>query len=71
VRLGPAGSAEGGGLGLPIARWIAEQHGGTLHLDPHGETSSRFIVTLPLDTPQPIAAADSDMDREAVQDAAT
>ena len=70
VRLGPAGSAEGGGLGLPIARWIAEQHGGTLHLDPHGEISSRFIVRLPLDTPQSVAAADSDLDREAVQDAA-
>ncbi len=71
VRLGPAGSAEGGGLGLPIARWIAEQHGGTLHLDAHGETSSRFIVILPLDTPQPVAAADSNMERAGVQEAAS
>ena len=30
VRLNPAGSSGGGGLGLPIARWIAEAHGGSV-----------------------------------------
>jgi heavy metal sensor kinase len=48
VRLDPARSAEsGGGLGLPIARWIAEQHHGTLSLDP-SPRGCVFVVRLPL-----------------------
>ncbi len=47
VRLDPSRSAEsGGGLGLPIARWIAEQHHGTLTLDP-SRCGSVFVVRLP------------------------
>jgi two-component system OmpR family sensor kinase len=40
-------TSTGAGLGLPIARWIAEAHGGTLTLDSsaHGAT---FRVTLPI-----------------------
>ncbi len=49
VRLAPAGSEGGAGLGLPLARWIAEQHGGTLRVDPRPETGGRFIVQLPLE----------------------
>jgi two-component system OmpR family sensor kinase len=37
----------GGGLGLPIARWIAEAHGGTLVLASTGPGGSRFLATLP------------------------
>jgi signal transduction histidine kinase len=37
----------GAGLGLPIARWIAEAHGGTLVLESSGPTGSCFMVTLP------------------------
>ena len=51
VRLDPARSAaSGSGLGLPIARWIAEQHHGTLTLapSPHGCV---FVVRLPLRSP--------------------
>ncbi len=33
VRLEGAGGGAGAGLGLPIARWIAEAHGGTLTID--------------------------------------
>ena len=46
VRLETAKPTSGGGLGLPIARWIAEQHGGSLRLEssPRG---SRFVATLP------------------------
>jgi len=51
VRLDPQGSEAGGGLGLPIARWIAEAHGGTLCLASTGATGSRFVVTLPTERP--------------------
>jgi signal transduction histidine kinase len=37
----------GAGLGLPIARWIAEAHGGRLQLERSGATGSVFMVTLP------------------------
>jgi len=47
VRLVPAGGASGSGLGLPIARWIAEQHGGTLTLD-GSDRGTRFVMTVPL-----------------------
>jgi heavy metal sensor kinase len=48
VRLDPARSAaSGGGLGLPIARWIAEQHHGSLALDP-SPLGCVFVVRLPL-----------------------
>jgi heavy metal sensor kinase len=48
VRLDAAvGSNGGGGLGLPIARWIAQLHGGTLTLDSTGPRGSRFVVVLP------------------------
>jgi signal transduction histidine kinase len=45
VRLG---NSDGAGLGLPIARWIAEAHGGTLELDGSGPGRTTFVVTLPL-----------------------
>jgi len=38
----------GAGLGLPIARWIAEAHGGTLSLESTGPTGSVFAAILPL-----------------------
>jgi two-component system, OmpR family, sensor kinase len=45
VRIG--GSA-GAGLGLPIARWIAEAHGGTLTLEQSQPGRTSFVVVLPL-----------------------
>jgi signal transduction histidine kinase len=45
VRLGSAYA--GAGLGLPIARWIAEAHGGTLILESTGSQGSVFTVTFP------------------------
>jgi len=37
----------GAGLGLPIARWIAEVHGGTLWLEKSDASGSAFVATLP------------------------
>jgi two-component system, OmpR family, sensor kinase len=38
----------GAGLGLPIARWIAEAHGGHLVLEATGTGGASFAATLPL-----------------------
>lgn len=48
VRLRPSQAGEGGGLGLPIARSIAEAHGGTLALARSDAPGSTFLVRLPL-----------------------
>ena len=37
----------GAGLGLPIARWMAEAHSGTLQLESCSSQGSVFVVTLP------------------------
>ncbi len=37
----------GAGLGLPIARWIAEIHHGTLVLEHSDDTGTAFVTTLP------------------------
>ena len=47
VRLDPA-RAGGAGLGLPIARWIAEAHGGSLTLVGPSAPGCSFVVRLPL-----------------------
>lgn len=43
-------AAGGSGLGLPIARLVAEAHDGTLELAPpqEGRPGARFVLTLPL-----------------------
>jgi len=48
VRLDATGSDGGGGLGLPIARRVAQLHGGTLALESTGPGGSRFVAVLPL-----------------------
>jgi signal transduction histidine kinase len=47
VQLDPSRRGHGTGLGLPIARWIAEAHGGTLTLDHSGPDGSTFTIRLP------------------------
>jgi signal transduction histidine kinase len=42
----------GAGLGLSIARWIAEAHGGRLELDPSAQSGSVFVMTLPRPLPE-------------------
>jgi heavy metal sensor kinase len=41
----------GAGLGLAIARWIAEIHGGSLDLEASGPTGSTFVAALPSTIP--------------------
>jgi len=47
VQLDGARRGQGTGLGLPIARWIAEAHSGTLVLERSGSDGSTFCVVLP------------------------
>jgi heavy metal sensor kinase len=47
VQLDASRRGDGVGLGLPIARWIAEAHGGTLELETTGESGSTFRMVLP------------------------
>jgi len=52
VQLDAARSGRGTGLGLPIARWIAEAHRGTLALEASGPQGSTFTVVLPAKPPE-------------------
>jgi heavy metal sensor kinase len=46
VRLDEARTGDGAGLGLPIAKWIAEVHGGSLVLESSAAGGSTFCATL-------------------------
>ena len=60
VQLDPSRRAEGSGLGLPIARWIAEAHRGSLVVESTGREGATFCVTLPLNAVRgPAEAAES------------
>lgn len=47
VRLDAARAAGGAGLGLSIARWIAEVHGGILRIESSGPGSTVFVARFP------------------------
>jgi heavy metal sensor kinase len=49
VSVGTHGRVTGSGLGLPIARWIAERHGGTLELIESTDARTTFAVRLPVE----------------------
>jgi two-component system, OmpR family, sensor kinase len=47
-RSGRENNGDGGaGLGLSIARWVAEAHRGRLHLERSDEQGSIFVAVLP------------------------
>ena len=48
VQLDPARGEGGAGLGLAIARWIAEAHGGRVELLASGAAGSVFAATIPV-----------------------
>ena len=48
VRVGSPASRSGGGLGLAIARWVSEAHGGSVTADESPAGGGRFVVILPL-----------------------
>lgn len=48
VRLDPARAAGGAGLGLAIARWVAEAHGGTVRVVSSGSDGTVFAASLPV-----------------------
>jgi heavy metal sensor kinase len=48
VRLDASRGGPGTGLGLPIARWVAEAHQGSLVLESSDASGSTFCVTLPI-----------------------
>jgi signal transduction histidine kinase len=47
VRLDAARGSGGAGLGLAIARWVAEAHGGSIRIESSGPGGSVFAVNLP------------------------
>jgi len=64
VQLDPARRGSGTGLGLPIARWIAGAHHGTLVLESSGAGGSTFCVSLPCSA----TPTDQNLDRDAWTD---
>jgi signal transduction histidine kinase len=52
VQLDASRRASGAGLGLTIARWIAEAHGGTLAIESTGPEGTTFCLVLPVSDPR-------------------
>ena len=44
----PDSATGGAGLGLAIARWVVEAHGGSIALERSSDAGSTFVVTLPM-----------------------
>jgi signal transduction histidine kinase len=47
VQLDPSRRSQGAGLGLTIAKWIAEAHGGSVTVERSGPRGTTFCVVLP------------------------
>ena len=51
VQSGYARAQEGAGLGLPLARGLAREHGGAVQLETKPGTGTTAFLTLPPDAP--------------------
>jgi signal transduction histidine kinase len=60
------GLGEGSGLGLPIARWIAEAHGGTIDFHANANRGTTFEVTLPVSPDESSVPFTPDRDESAL-----
>jgi two-component system OmpR family sensor kinase len=58
-RTNAARSEDGAGLGLSIARQIAEAHGGTIEVTSKVDAGSEFVLVLPRRMPRPEATDDT------------
>lgn len=58
VRLDDSHQVAGSGIGLPMARSLAEMHHGTLVVDPSSEYN-KFVLTLPLEQKDAIIVTDA------------
>ena len=47
---GSGGQSDGAGLGLSIARWIVDEHHGSIAPDSRPGGGTRMVVTLPADS---------------------
>jgi len=56
---------KGTGLGLPLARTLAELHGGRLYLDPERTDRNSFVLELPIDHPEQVEVTPSVQAEEA------
>jgi signal transduction histidine kinase len=66
-RADPARTAGGAGLGLAIARWIVEEHGGAIEVESTPDAGSVFTVWLPtmsapIESTAPAVAAEQRLD---------
>lgn len=62
VRLDDSHQVAGSGIGLPMARSLAEMHHGTLVVDPSSEYN-KFVLTLPLEQKNVILVAEDKEDK--------
>jgi signal transduction histidine kinase len=54
---GDAGESEGAGLGLSIARWIADEHGATIRMQSTPGQGTRVTVQFPVSTQQALSSS--------------